>query len=146
MESSHAQALAKRLHQDAREHDGTPLLRHVERVAAAVTGDACVVAWLHEVLEWTTMTEQELIREGVTGDEVVAVELLTRTTGAGDDAYLGYIERIASAPGRSGRLAREVKLADLEDRLQNPSARDDDWAPPYARGLTLLHAATKEGT
>jgi hypothetical protein len=45
---------------------------------------------------------------------------------------------VALAAGRSGRLARLVKIADLEDRSVHPRARAAGWSPPYARGLALL--------
>ena len=146
IEPGHAQALAERLHEGACERDGTPLLRHVERVARAVTGDARVVAWLHEVFEWSEITEQQLIQEGVSEDELGAIRLLTRTSGPDDDAYFAYMDLIARAPGGSGSLAREVKLADLEDRQLHPSARDDRWLPPYTRALSLLRGAIEEGS
>ena len=53
METSHARAIAERLHLGDREEDGTPVIRHVHRVAGMVTEEARAVAWLHEVLEWT---------------------------------------------------------------------------------------------
>jgi hypothetical protein len=40
------------------------------------------------------------------------------------------VRRIAEAPGPAGRLARIVKLADLDDHLAHASIPPD--APPYA--------------
>jgi hypothetical protein len=51
--------------------------------------------------------------------------------------YLAHVGLIARAAGRSGRLARLVKIADLQDRC-HPRVRADGWSPPYARGLALL--------
>jgi hypothetical protein len=48
------------------------------------------------------------------------------------------MEFIARAAGRSGRLARTVKIADLADRCLHPRVRPDGWSPPYADGLDLL--------
>jgi hypothetical protein len=51
-------------------------LEHIRRVVHRV--DADVVAWLHEVLEGTAVAEQELLMEGLDGDELRALRLLRR--------------------------------------------------------------------
>jgi (p)ppGpp synthase/HD superfamily hydrolase len=53
MEAERARLLAERLHTGDYEKDGTALLQHVRRVARRADVDVQVVAWLHEVLEWT---------------------------------------------------------------------------------------------
>ncbi len=141
MDPERAQAIAERLHAGAREEDGTPLLEHVRRVVAAVPEEALAVAWLHETLERTTVAERELLLAGLTTDELRALRLLTRASGARYDAvYLAHLELIAHAAGGSGQLARAVKIADLEDRASHPHARGDGWSPPYEAGLRLLRA------
>jgi hypothetical protein len=54
---------------------------------------------------------------------------------------MAHVELIARAQGESGRLARMVKVADLEDRRLHPHVRLDGWSPPYARALLLLQTA-----
>ena len=142
MEIGHARAIAERLHLGDREEDGTPVIRHVRRVATTVPEEARPVAWLHEVLEWTTVTEQELLIAGLTNDELRALRLLNRTTASHSDRrYLAHLELIAHATGDSGRLARIVKTADLNDRSLHPHVRRDGWSPPYAQALKLLSEA-----
>ena len=142
MEIGDARAIAERLHLGDREEDGTPVIRHVRRVATTVPEEARAVAWLHEVLEWTAVTEQELLIAGLTSDELRALRLLNRTTDShSDHRYLAHLELIAHATGDSGRLARIVKTADLEDRSLHPHVRRDGWSPPYAQALKLLSAA-----
>ena len=82
----------------------------------SVPGDARAVAWLHEALEWTAVTEQELLIAGVTLDELRALRLLSRTADSHSDRrYLAHLfELIACATGHSGRLTRIVKTADLK--------------------------------
>jgi len=139
METAHARAIAERLHLGDREEGGTPVIRHVQRVATTVHEEARAVAWLHEVLEWTAVTEQELLIAGLTSDELRALRLLDRTTHSHSDRrYLAHLELIAHATGNSGRLARIVKSADLKDRSLHPHVRRDGWSPPYARALELL--------
>ena len=142
METAHARAIAERLHLRDREEDGTPVIRHVQRVATTVPEEARAVAWLHEVLEWTAVTEQELLIAGLTSDELRALRLLDRTTDSHSDRrYLAHLELIAHATGDSGRLARIVKTADLTDRSVHPHVRRDGWSPPYAQALKLLSKA-----
>ena len=97
------------------------------------------MAWLHEVMEWTAVAERELLMAGVTSDELRALRLLNRQTDSRSDrVYLAHLDLIARATGRSGRLAREVKTADLRDRCLHPHVRRGGWSPPYARALQLL--------
>ena len=97
------------------------------------------MAWLHEVMEWTAVTERELLMAGLSSDELRALKLLNRQTDSRSDrVYLAHLDLIAHATGRSGRLAREVKTADLRDRCLHPHVRRGGWSPPYARALQLL--------
>ena len=142
METGRARAIAERLHLGDREDDGTPVILHVQRVASAVPEEARTVAWLHEILEWTAVTEQELLIAGLTSDELRALRLLNRTTDShSDHHYLAHLGLIAQASGDSGRLARIVKTADLKDRRLHPYVRRDGRSPPYARALELLSEA-----
>jgi hypothetical protein len=139
MQIERARLLAERLHANDYEEDGTALLEHVRRVARRVDVDVQVVAWLHEVLEWTAVAEHELLREGLDSEQLRALRLLHRVDDARSDGiYLAHVGLIARAAGRAGRLARLVKIADLQDRCLHPRVRADGWSPPYARGLALL--------
>ena len=65
MNAHRAEALAERLHRGQRHRDGTLLIDHVRRVAAAVPPNARVVAWLHEALEHTAISEPTLLADGL---------------------------------------------------------------------------------
>jgi hypothetical protein len=124
------EASPRLLHAGECEPDGTPLLDHVRRVPRMVPAEPRLVAALHEALESTGVTEQELLMEGLTEDELRALRLLRRTGDArSDGVYLAHVELIAQAAGRSGYLARIVKIADLEDRCLYPRVRRDGWSP-----------------
>ena len=145
MDADRARALAEQLHAGEHEEDGSPVLRHIGRVASATPAEARAVAWLHEALESTAVTEHELLARGVTTEELRALRLLARGEDSGSDSvYLGHVELIARAAGRSGRLARMVKIADLEDRRAHPRVRSNGWSPPYLRGLWRLRGAMEE--
>jgi hypothetical protein len=137
--SNHAQTLAERLHDGQLDRDGVPLIGHVRRVADAVPRRARVVAWLHETLEHTTISEQALLTEGLSDEQLGAIRLLTRVMDVSSDTvYLAHVERIARAAGPGADLARTVKRADLTDRALHPSTRADGWSPPYTLGLHIL--------
>lgn len=139
MDADRARLLARVLHGDDRPQHGEPLLDHIERVAATVPDWARPVAWLHEVLERTDVTEEELLAEGLSGEELRALRLLCREDSVSDAAYLGHIELIERASGTAGDLARAVKRADLEDRARHPLVRPSGWSPPYGQALKMLH-------
>jgi hypothetical protein len=123
-----ARAIAETVHHGQQTSAGGSLLDHVRRVAAAVPRSARPTAWLHEVLERTNLTIDQLRAHGMSAVELSALVLLTR---AEEDDYRAHVRRIVSAPGPAGGLARVVKLADLEDHLAPPPAGSPS-TPPYA--------------
>jgi hypothetical protein len=137
-----AQLLATRAHRGQRQPTGEPLIAHVRRVAAATRQSARPVAWLHEILEWTSVSEEKLLAYGASDDELRALRLLTRTLGGSSESgYLAHVTMIARADGPAGVLARAVKVSDLEDRLRHPGPGTGESRPPYERALGLILAA-----
>jgi uncharacterized membrane protein YccC len=122
-----AHSIASRHHVGQRNRFGDPVIDHVERVAAAVPSDARVTALLHDLFERCPTAGRRLRDKGLSPTELEALQLLTHAAG---EPYETYVRRIADTPGPAGRLARIVKLADLEDHLAHPSIPAD--APPYA--------------
>lgn len=142
MNLARAQLLATRAHRGQRQPTGEPLIAHVRRVAAATPEFARCVAWLHEIFEWTSVSEQKLLAYGASDDELRALRLLTRTLGGtSESSYLAHITMIARASGPAGVLARAVKVADLEDRLRHPGPGTGGSRLPYERALRLILAA-----
>jgi hypothetical protein len=131
-----ARTIATRHHADHRSRFGDPMIDHLERVAAAVPAQARATAWLHDLLELDPTLGPLLGAEGLGAVELDALELLRH---AADDSYEVYVRRIVDAPGPAGRIARVVKLADLDDHLAH--ARIPDDAPPYAWAREQLLAA-----
>ena len=147
MSAERARALAEELHQGQRDPGEEPLIDHVQRVAAAVPGDARVAAWLHEVLEHTPISEHVLLAEGLSREGLRALRLLTRDRDSrSDTTYLAHIELITRASGPGADIARSVKRADLADRALNPPSRADGWSPPYDLGLQILRDAPAPDT
>ena len=89
-----------------------PYVLHLFRVMLAVDGGpARMTAVLHDVLEDTDLTPQDLRHHGIPPPVIDAVVALTHRP---EHSYEEYIERVAANP-----LARTIKLADLADNLGN---------------------------
>ena len=139
-----ARDLATKAHQGQVDKAGMPYIDHPRRVAervAQIDGrtEAIAVAWLHDVVEDTATTLDDL-RASEFGDDVVtAVDAMTRRPDAGD----AYYRRIADDD-----LAIVVKLADIWDntdpdrvaRLDEPDrARLQD---KYRHALEVMAEST----
>jgi hypothetical protein len=127
VEPALAHSIASQKHEGQRNRFGDPVIDHLARVAAAVPPDAKATALLHDLLEFCPSAIRQLRDKGLTRNELEALELLTHAPG---EPYEVYVRRIAQAPGPAGRLARIVKLADLDDHLAHVTIPSD--APPYA--------------
>ncbi len=140
MSPDQARALAEAAHAGQVEPTGAPLIAHVRRVAYASPPFARNVGWLHEILERTTIPEEELLEAGLSEDELRALRLLTRPVDyhQEEQGYIAHIKRILGSSGGAGTLARAVKRADLEDRLEHPRRPPGSASPPYGRALDLL--------
>lgn len=92
---------------------GQPYILHPLRVMLAVSERARIVAVLHDVLE-DTNASADYLEQYLEPPDMLAVALVTRVRG---EPYRDFIDRIASAPGEAGDIAREVKIADIEDNM-----------------------------
>ena len=126
MEPERARNFAYARHHDQHTRSGDLVVEHLEQVAATVPDDARTVAFLHDVLERTGTSTDELDAQGLTVDELGALRLLTR---APTESFEVHALRIAYARGPEGRLARSVMLADIEDHLAHDPV--DRQAHPY---------------
>ncbi|MBM4574952.1 HD domain-containing protein [Rhodococcus hoagii] len=106
--AAYAQTIARAAHHGQTDKAGVPYIHHPERVAAAVADNdtAVAVAWLHDVVEDTTVTLSDL--EALFSPEIVdAVDAVTRRPGETPDTYYQRV--------RQNALAVTVKLADIAD-------------------------------
>jgi (p)ppGpp synthase/HD superfamily hydrolase len=131
-------ALALQAHRGQVDRAGRPYILHPLRVMGLVDGmDAKIVAVLHDVVEDTPTTLDELRGLGYSERIVTAVNHLTRRE---DETYEQFIERIKPHP-----LARHVKLADLMDNMdlrRNNHLGDGDLERlrRYQAAWHVLHA------
>ncbi|WP_206028658.1 hypothetical protein [Thalassoroseus pseudoceratinae] len=85
-----------------------PYILHPLRVMMGVEGEAAqIVAVLHDVVEDTSVTLDDIRAEGFREEIVEALSLVTHES---DQSYAEYV--IACKPNP---IAREVKLSDLRD-------------------------------
>jgi (p)ppGpp synthase/HD superfamily hydrolase len=127
-----APQVAARAHRTQKRKDGTPYIAHPIRVALRVApkiGDfleamnmeALIVAYLHDVVEDTDVTFDDLRELGFSESVLAALDGVTKRTG---EKYMDFIRRCKV----SGPVAVAVKLADIEDNLEDQSALDPDEA------------------
>ncbi|MFK8113635.1 MAG: HD domain-containing protein [Rubripirellula sp.] len=95
-------------HRGQTRKDGSPYVLHPLRLMMAVDSiEQKIVAVLHDVVEDTEVTMEEVRAEGFSQDVLAALRLVTHVEGV---SYEDYINRIKPNP-----IARAVKLADLKD-------------------------------
>ena len=89
---------------------GQPYILHVLRVMSKVaTPEEMMVAVLHDVVEDTDITINNLREFGFSDEVIDAVDVITKRDG---DNYDNYLARVSA-----NVIARQVKLADLEDNM-----------------------------
>ena len=102
--------LAVEKHKNQTDKAGNPYILHPLHVMENVNSkDGKIVAILHDIIEDTDITEDYLLKIGLSKRIVDAVVALTRSE---DMDYQEYIKNLSSNP-----LANEVKLADLEHNM-----------------------------
>ena len=120
--------IAAKAHEGQKDKDGQPYILHPLRVMNAVEGESAkIVAILHDVIEDSPTTADDLRREAF-GEAIVAAVLCL--THARDESYAEYVLRC-----KADEIARRVKRADLEDNARPSRAilRPDRLEPDLAR-------------
>ena len=102
--------LAVKAHQGQVDKAGAPYILHPLRVMLKLNSETeMITGILHDVIEDTNWTLENLRQERFPEEIIEALDCLTRREG---EDYQDFIKRVAGNP-----LARNVKLADLEDNL-----------------------------
>lgn len=128
--------LAKSAHEGQVDKGGKPYIEHPVAVASLVfTDEEKIVALLHDVVEDTPITLNDLREQGFTAEVVTAVDCLTKR----QDEILGdYLNRV-----KSNALATTVKIADLTHnsdirRIPNPTEKDLARVTRYKKEIAYL--------
>ena len=125
-------------HRDQTDKSGLPYVFHPFHVAEQMTTEeTTVVALLHDVIEDTVYTLEDLAAMGFPASVLDALALLTHRDG---EPYLAYVERLRHNP-----IARAVKLADLRhnsdlSRLDSVGEADLARVRKYREAIALLNS------
>ena len=102
--------IASTAHREQTRLDGSPYILHPLRLMFQLEGELQqMAAVLHDVVEDTEWTFENLRKEGFDEALIEALDCLTRREG---ESYKEFIDRLAP-----NTVARAVKIADLEDNM-----------------------------
>ena len=105
--------IAVKAHARQADLDGNPVILHPLTVGlAGKTPEEQCAGFLHDVVEDTDYTFDDLLEMGVSAEIVDALRLLTHND---EEPYLDYVRRIAES---GNALALAVKLNDLHHNLE----------------------------
>lgn len=124
-------------HKNQVDKNGIPYVFHPFHVAEQMTDEVTVsVALLHDVVEDSNITFEDLCNEGFPDDVIEALILLTHDESV---PYLDYVAEIKTNP-----IAKAVKLADLQHnsditRLGLITEKDLERIEKYKKAIELLN-------
>ena len=125
-------------HKEQLDKSGMPYVFHPFHLAEQMTDEAStVVALLHDLIEDTDHTIEELRGMGFGEQMLEAIALMTHAEGV---PYMEYVTAIKGNP-----IARAVKLADLRhnsdmSRLDSITPYDEERAEKYRAAIRLLES------
>ena len=131
-----ALSLCFEAHKDQKDKSGLPYVFHPFHLAEQMEDeDTTIVALLHDVIEDTGYTIEDLQKAGFTQNVISAIALMTHNP---QMPYMEYVRAIKSNP-----IARAVKLADLRHnsdmtRLDIITQRDEERAQKYLDAIVVL--------
>jgi (p)ppGpp synthase/HD superfamily hydrolase len=132
-----AEQIAREVHKGQKRTIGRreDYIKHPERVASHFsTNNSKIIAWLHDVLEDSNLTREDLEKKGISKELVDVVVIITKKK---DEDYLNYILRV-----KRNEQARIIKIVDIRDnleRLNKGSLRDK-----YLLALHILEEIKNE--
>ena len=135
-ETKKALKLCFEAHKNQVDKSGMPYVFHPFHVAEQMTDEATtIVALLHDVVEDTDYTLEDLAAEGFGKHLLEAVALMTHED---DVPYLDYVAKLKDNP-----IARAVKLADLAhnsdlSRIGEVDEETRERLEKYQKAIALL--------
>ncbi|KJQ76702.1 HD domain-containing protein [Streptococcus oralis] len=131
-----ALSIATKAHRGQFDKAGIDYIEHPIFVASQVDSEEeKAVALLHDVIEDSSVTAEELLNAGLPETVVTAVQILSKKKG---QDYQTYLKTVKSNP-----LARAVKLADLKHnsdllRLETITGKDLERLEKYKKAVDYL--------
>lgn len=125
-------------HKNQVDKSGMPYVFHPFHLAEQMTDEnTTVVALLHDVIEDTTYTINDLKNMGFNDTILEAISLMTHSK---DVPYMDYVTEIKKNP-----IAKAVKLADLKhnsdlSRLDVVDEKSIERTKKYKKAITLLES------
>lgn len=134
-------SLAVKIHSGQEDKAGEPYILHPLRVMFKLSSNTeRVVAILHDVVEDSELSFEDLRNSGYSEEVICALEAVTKRPEeeGSDKGYQAFVERAGENP-----IARKVKIADLMDnlevtRLNEFSEKDARRVARYLRALRYL--------
>lgn len=140
-----SQILAEKLFDGKFDKGGNPYMIHLLSVSYYMENNSDkIVAILHDIIEDTEITSDDLLKFGYPKGIIDSIEILTRKN---NEDYNKYIERIIES---NDLTALNVKLFDLKNnmdisRIKNPTAKDYDRIESrYRRAYAKIEAKLEE--
>ena len=130
-----AMIIAYNAHHGQKDKSGLPYIHHPLHLAEQMqTEETCIVALLHDVVEDTDVTFNDL-KKYFSDDIIEALKLLTHEKSVD---YMEYVKKLKSNP-----IAKAVKIADLHHnsdrtRLDKLSVKDLQRYEKYKKALEIL--------
>ena len=131
-----ALSIATEAHRGQFDKAGIDYIEHPIFVASQVDSEEeKAVALLHDVIEDSSVTAEELLNAGLPETVVTAVQILSKKKG---QDYQTYLKTVKSNP-----LARAVKLADIKHnsdllRLETITDKDLERLEKYKKAIDYL--------
>ncbi|WP_274459898.1 HD domain-containing protein [Gemella haemolysans] len=137
-QSEKAYEIAKKAHLGQVDKAGEDYIKHPEKVASFVkTDEEKAVAYLHDVIEDTELTLEDLNKYDFSKEVLEAVDIITKKRGEDYQSYLNSVKK--------NKLARAVKLADLRHnsdltRLIKVTEKDIKRKEKYQKAIDFLNS------
>ena len=128
--------IAAKAHAGQQDKAGQPYILHPLRLMLRFeTEEEMIVAVMHDVIEDSDLSLENLRTQGFPDEIVEAIECLTKKDG---EEYGEFVLRVSK-----NQLAKKIKIADIKDnlnltRLENISDKDLKRVEKYHRALKLL--------
>lgn len=138
--------IAAKAHAGSKDKQGGPYILHPVRVMMGVESEATqIVAILHDVVEDTNVSLDDIRKEGFSEEIIEALDLVTHRK---DQPYSEYVIGC-----KSNDIARQVQLSDLRDNanlnrmLLRPDKLEGDFARigRYVHSYRFLNGELEEG-
>ena len=123
-------------HKEQSDKSGLPYVFHPFHLAEQMTSEeACVCALLHDVMEDTPITAEDLVQMGIPREYTEVLSLLCHKEGV---PYMDYVRALSK-----NKTAREVKIADLRhnsdlSRLSTVDEKALERVKKYKEALDFL--------